>query len=288
MHIYVFIVITNNIMNQFGAIEIDNNLYVLPYKAEKNKQYKCISCNEKVILKKGNIRKVHFAHYFQTNTCSYYEHPNESEIHKEAKFKLASWLKDNKHIDIFWSCCKTQYNGYKCGASYGETEYNIKYDENDNVEIEYRDVNNKYLADIAIINNNKVKYIFEIKHTHSTTTNVRPEPWFEIEAKDIFDAEKNKKENCIILTCIRCHKNRYCSNCRILDEEWVNNLPFLNKKNGCEKLWEQENPCIKCNRKCYNPVFVRGFRQICKICLQYHEDDLKNEYDIKGKCLIIF
>jgi len=94
-------------MYQLGAIQIDDNEYVLPYKADKNKNYKCIGCQQKVILKKGNIRKCHFAHHSQTQ-CSYYEHPNESELHKEAKYKLALWLKENKSIEFAWSCCKTE------------------------------------------------------------------------------------------------------------------------------------------------------------------------------------
>ena len=44
-------------MYKLGAIQIDDNEYFLPYKADKNKNYKCIGCQQKVILKKGNIRK---------------------------------------------------------------------------------------------------------------------------------------------------------------------------------------------------------------------------------------
>jgi hypothetical protein len=99
-------------MYQLGAIQIDDNEYVLPYKADKNKNYKCIGCQQKVILKKGNIRKCHFAHNSQTQ-CSYYEHPNESELHKEAKYKLALWLKENKSIEFVWSCCKNELHNYK-------------------------------------------------------------------------------------------------------------------------------------------------------------------------------
>lgn len=273
-------------MYQLGALQLDNNEYVLPYKAEKNKNYKCAGCQQKVVFKKGNIRKCYFSHYYsQTNNCSYYEHPNESELHKESKYKLASWLKENKPIEFVWSCCKTRYDGNNCGAMEDGMEHKIKYEENDKILIEYRDVNNKYIADVAVINNNKLKYIFEIKHTHSTITNVRPEPWFEINAKDVFE-EENKNEEVITLTCIRNSKNRYCSNCRILDEEWVNNLPRLYNKNGEETKWTQENPCIKCARIAYSPIFIKGYRQLCKICLSICEDELKKEYDICGKCLI--
>ena len=264
---------------EFGAIQTDNNEYVLPYKAEKNKNYKCIGCQQRLILKKGNIRKCHFAHYSETN-CFYFEHPNESELHKEAKHKLASWLKQQKKIDILWSCCKTKWNGYKCGYCPAD-ECNIEYEENDKVEIEYRDVNNKYIADIAVINNNKVKYIFEIKNTHATITNVRPEPWFEIEALEVIQREDTEE---VVLTCIRDNKNRYCSICRILDEGWVNNLPRIYTKpgvytqTGIGSAWCPESPCISCDSAGYNAVFVNGYRQICHSCLYHREEELKKEY----------
>jgi hypothetical protein len=263
---------------EFGAIQTDNNEYVLPYKAEKNKNYKCIGCQQKLILKKGNIRKCHFAHYSETN-CFYFEHPNESELHKEAKHKLASWLKQQKKIYIFMECCQTKYDGNKCG--YEADEPTIEYEENDKVEIEYRDINNKYVADIAVINNNKVKYIFEIKNTHATITDVRPEPWFEIDALEII---KHKDIEDVYLTCIRDNKNRYCCVCRILDEEWVNNLPRLYTKpgvytqTGYGTAWCQESPCIKCGTIAYNGVFVRGYRQLCEYCLLEHKEELKKEY----------
>lgn len=273
---------------EFGAIQTDNNEYVLPYKAEKNKNYKCIGCQQRLILKKGNIRKCHFAHYSETN-CFYFEHPNESELHKEAKHKLASWLKQQKKIDIFWSCCKTKWNVKKCGIS--ADDCTIEYEENDKVEIEYRDVNNKYIADVAVINNNKVKYIFEIKNTHATITNVRPEPWFEIEALEVIQHEDTEE---VALTCIRDNKNRYCCDCRILDEAWANNLPRLYTKTNVYTqtdygtAWCQESPCIKCGRCAYNAVFVRGYRQLCYLCLGRCEEELKEEYSrYKPKGLMI-
>jgi hypothetical protein len=256
--------------HELGAIQTDTNEYVLPYKSEKNKNYKCIGCQQKLILKRGNIRKCHFAHYSDTS-CTYFEHPNESDLHKEAKHKLAYWLKQKHRINIDWVCCKTGYNGNKCGNSTNEMGSTIEYEENDRVEIEYQDTNNKYIADIAVINNNKVKYIFEIKNTHATITDVRPEPWFEIEALKIIQHEDIDE---IDLTCIRDNKIRYCDNCRILDEEWVNNLPRL-----CNKIGRYNNdPCIKCSRDAYSPVFVKGYRQLCVICLCRCEEELKKEY----------
>ena len=273
----------NNNMYQLGAIQVDTNEYVLPYKAEKNKKYKCISCQQKLILKKGNIRKCHFSHYSESG-CSYYEHPSESELHKDAKYKFSSWLKKKQSINLSWNCSKFCYYGKPCGNNDDEMVHTIGYEENDEVVIEYRDVNNKYIADVAVINNNEVRYIFEIKYTHSTTTN-RPEPWFEINAKEILE-EENNIDDSIYLTCIRNDIPRYCNDCKILDSEWVHNLPRLSNKSGCENRWLQEIPCIQCGRYKYNPIFVKGYRQICKICLARDTDKLKEKYDITGKCLL--
>ena len=35
----------------------------------------------------------------------------------------------------------------------------------------------------------------------------------------------------------------------------------------------------------YNPEFIKGFRQICKICISEYENDLKEKYDV-NVCLI--
>ena len=166
-------------------------------------------------------------------------------------------------------------------------ELSIEYIDGDEAIVEYRDPNNKYVADVALVNNGKVKYIFEVKHTHATTTSVRPEPWFEVNAKEISEEEerllKNDKDDgigqeLIILTCIRTSKNRWCQNCRIYTEPWVQNLPSLIKKNA--------KACIKCGSDSYSPVFVKGYYQICKICICEHETELKKEYGMK-ECIIM-
>jgi len=274
-----------------GAIQINNLKYTLPYNACKTKKYKCPDCQNQVILKKGHIRRIHFSHYNNKN-CNYFDHPNESQQHKDAKYKLANWLKNKRKLEICWGWCGNITNfGERCMTHDSNMITDINYNKNDSIIIEYRDKNNKYIADIAVINNNKIKYIFEIKYTHSTKTNVRPEPWFEITTDDILKNQKlSEDKNPITLKCIRNHKNRYCRNCRISYENWPNNLPRLNKKIGCP-TWEQERSCIKCGRKRYNPVFHKGFRQICKICLSNYENELKLEFNISyfsfhKKCLI--
>ena len=88
------------------------------------------------------------------------------------------------------------------------------------------------------------------------------------------------------LGCIRTSKNRWCQNCRIYTESWVKNLPPLVKKNGVSMGWHQDKPCIKCGRDKYNPVFAKGYYQICKMCICEYEEELKKEYNMKT-CIIM-
>jgi hypothetical protein len=258
---------------RLGAIDTETNVYTPPFQALKGRAYKCIDCDKKVILRKGEIRVAHFAHYAQTNTCSYYEHPNESQLHKEAKYKLADWLKKKRPIDIIWSCSE-------CSAAPAGPDIKVNYEDGDNVIVEYRDPKNKYVADIAVINKDKVKYIFEIKHTHATLTDCRPEPWYEFTTDSIFEMDMeipNESEE-ISFLCDRQNIKRYCYKCKVWQEKWVLNIPRLSQKMGQDKKWLQERPCIKCSREQYNPIFSKGYRQICKICISEYKDELEAKY----------
>ncbi len=394
-------------MYSLGAVDTITNEYTQPADAERGKEYKCMECDQRVVAKKGSVRRAHFAHYAPTNTCTYYEHPNESQLHKDAKYKLAEWLANCRPLEITWPCPK-------CGGhTGGETEYEVLYIDGDEPVIEYRDPNGKYVADVALLNNGQIRYIFEVKHTHATTTTVRPDPWFEFTTAEIYSAENNSKEiyddlkvedenqkltlylqccrnreqiNCYwckreqdyqaelaikrdeatqkennlrrliynsawlknikqlcpansnglqYASCINCDSLTYkpifhmfsnkriarqiCESCftyyntilsdkygtpyngpkyieatwkrhadyiAYLNEPWLRNLPRLSHKVG-EPTWNQINPCIKCGRDSYNPVFVRGlgYLQTCKICLSDHEETLKVEFN-SNPCMI--
>jgi hypothetical protein len=272
-----------------GAIEKTTSTYTLPYNAEKGKEYECIDCKQKVIFRKGDKRVAHFSHYSPTNTCTYFEHPNEGQLHKDTKLKIAQWLKEKKRIAFTWSCCEC----HCWPAMHNDNEIELKYSDNDDVVVEYRDPKGKYIADIAVLNNNKVKYIIEIKDTHTTTTNVRPEPWYEVSVKSVEESIKTNNE-CIVdgsgdpltLDCERKSILRCCNTCRAIKEDWTFNIPLLDKKIGQEGAWNQLKDCIHCGRTHYNPVFKKGFRQVCKICLGEYYDDIKKKYLVQ-ECMII-
>ena len=191
-----------------GAFESQTKKYVLPYYASKNNNYTCIECNENLIFKKGNIKRPHFSHKAKSE-CTYYEHPSESQIHKDAKYRVASWLENKKEIIFEWKCLNiNNYNKY-CNNQDEKTKHKITYENDDKVIIEYRNENPLFIADVAIINNGKIKYIFEINNTHKTQTETRPEPWFEVNAKDVI----NSNEGNIILYNIRSNNKSYCKFC---------------------------------------------------------------------------
>ena len=87
-----------------GAINTKTRRYVLPNNANKEDIYECTGCEQRVIFRRGTIRKAHFSHYSPTNTCTYYEHPNESQQHKDAKYKLCERLNNKFPIEVSNQC----------------------------------------------------------------------------------------------------------------------------------------------------------------------------------------
>ena len=166
-----------------------NGEYCLPCNAEKGLDYICPQCKASVIIRKGDINKHHFSHKPSERDCKFYDHPGESEIHKMVKYTIADLLRKKQIKKVVRSCPK--------GCTYDEE---IKYEEGDEVIDEYP-IGNKYRVDIAVINNGKIKYIFEVYNTHKTTRET-PEPWFEIDAKKFL-----KDDN------VHCIRRVMCSSC---------------------------------------------------------------------------
>jgi competence CoiA-like predicted nuclease len=79
-----------------GAINKTTTKYEYPKIANKINKYKCPFCEKDVIFRNGKIKQPHFAHYKSDNPCSYYEKPNETQIHKDAKLLMKTLL-DNKN-----------------------------------------------------------------------------------------------------------------------------------------------------------------------------------------------
>lgn len=246
-----------------GAIDDETKVYVLPDRASKGRSYSCADCNQRVILRSGEVRVAHFAHYTPTTKCKFYDTTaGESDSHRHAKLLLQKWIREKKPITLLWECSNQGKFG-SCGTMVEET---VQYQDGDEVVLEYRDPAGKYIADLAILNNDKVRCIFEINHSHRTTTS-RPEPWFEVNASAI-DEGSHYGEETIYIDNIRMHNTQFCSNCRVKQEHWVTSIPILSKRYGQERMWKQDVPCIACGTMSYSPEWVHNRpRQVCKLCI---------------------
>lgn len=190
-------------MLSLGAINKFTGEYVYPKIANKKDEYTCPECNKELILCQGEINIHHFRHKIdKNNPCRHYNYPTESEIHKDAKLLIKKLLERKTSITIIRNCrlCKKNEN-FKISE--------IK--ENSVIQIEYRfEYNGVKIADVAYIENGEIVYIFEIYNTHKTSSENRPEPWFEIDAKTLITLANSSQNTIINIPCIR---NELCDKC---------------------------------------------------------------------------
>jgi hypothetical protein len=177
-----------------GAVEIETSNHVYPAVALKGRNYKCPECQKPVIFRNGKIKAKHFAHTANSN-CTFYSHPNESEIHREAKRQMCAYLNNKRSLIIQRKCLICPHMK--------EYELSKFYTESSSAKVEHHfDPNNrKYSADVALIDNDITKFIVEIHETHRTKEDRRSEPWVELEAIDVINQinymNDNKRINCI-------------------------------------------------------------------------------------------
>ena len=224
-----------------GAINKNTNNYEYPRIADKNNKYKCPNCDKNVIFRKGKIKQPHFAHYKSENPCSYYDKPNETQIHKDAKLLMKTLL-DNKNKILFYREC------YECLLEENTIfEYEITdndYNENTIATMEYRfNYNNSNRsADVALVENKDIKYIFEICYKNKTKEENRPEPWFEINSEKLINninsVNNIDTNNEIRIECIRDYKCDYCK--EFIEYERKQQIHILEKFKIKEKEQKQE------------------------------------------------
>ena len=87
-----------------GAINKETLKYEYPKMASKNNKYKCTSCDNDVIFRKGIKKQPHYAHKKSDNPCYYYDRPNESQIHKDAKMLMTTLLDNKTNITFYRKC----------------------------------------------------------------------------------------------------------------------------------------------------------------------------------------
>ena len=210
------------IINMFYAIEKESNLKVDSECALKDNVYLCPECKAPVIHKRESRgRRAHFAHKVLKKECSsniitkYYK--NESEEHKQCKYKLKEMLMNGITLNI------TQSSSKNCNSHLHHKVNKLK---GDKILLEFIFNYNgrKRVADIAILDSkDNLKSILEIKRHNRTIENKRPEPWFEFSCSQIskeFGIYMKLNEMNFILTDIdlSCSRNRDCQICPQLKE----------------------------------------------------------------------
>ena len=94
----------------------------------------------------------------------------------------------------------------------------ITYNENDKAVEEFKfkyNDSNKF-ADVALVNNDNIKFIFEICHKNKTKECNRPEPWVEVDATEFI--KKINENNGYNLECIREYR---CEDCILAEQERI-------------------------------------------------------------------
>ena len=194
-----------------GAINTATKKYEYPKMASKANTYSCPDCKKRVRPKQGPIKVHHFAHDKSDNPCTYYNHPGESQIHRDAKLALKTILEQDKNI----------YFMRKCKSCHHRNKHDIeRRTEHSRIIIEYQFTfnNSNRAADLAYVNDNTIMYIFEICYKHKTQEENRPEPWFEIDAVKLLDDINSDKFQGDTLE-IQCIRYKICSKCHLKEIE---------------------------------------------------------------------
>jgi hypothetical protein len=258
-----------------GAINKLTKLYCCAKLADKKEEYICPECNKDLIIRQGTKRIHHFAHYKDDNPCNYYNNPNETQIHKDAKLALKQILETGIKLKINRKCCSCKCDIY---------DWDVPSLKNCNIEIEYRfDYNNSLkIADLAVLYKNNIYTIFEIYNSHKTINDARPKPWFEFDAKHIINSI-NKEQ--IVLECIRKEKCDYCLQKQYIKELHIWLKMYGKEWNGDQNVLENlvrkvlgQTEFKKCN-VCNNTRWIKDDKwgDICKDCNK--PDHLRFDFD---------
>jgi hypothetical protein len=172
----------------------------------------------------------------------------ESNEHRLAKDRIVTWLKNRIHIEIEISCKRYKRFGSKGNERYsrcrGYDIYVVKYFDNDEILPEYESAN--WRADVAVLNREKLRYVFEVFHSSRTTTQ-RQCLWFEISADQILRYPDDARK--VTLRDLRADAK--CIECYLSTQDFY---PVLGKywtdyKNGVSKV------CTFCKEPDYKPVW---------------------------------
>ena len=230
---------------EHGAIDKETTKLIDPKYAAKRVKYECPDCKRDVFVRKGKKRAIHFAHVKDLERpCTYFKrNPSLDQQHKNAQLKLKEFINNKIEIDIQRRCmCGCGYiTGTVIPASHkweGKTEYKFTFNDS------------RKSADVALVFGNEIEAIFEVVHTHYTRERDRPDPWFEINAKQVNALASDLKK--ITLTCIRQLRSPEC----LKDEQVRNERLAKEERKRMERMTEEQR---------LNAQRDKDFREWCKM-----------------------
>ena len=175
----------------FYAIDSLTNQWIKASAAQRSDHYVC-SCPDRhrVLLKKGDIRTAHFAHWDECRGGG------ESEEHRAAKQSLRERKGDYSFVKEICPMCKRK---------------KIEYCSNGTVEIEVRSDDKRWWYDCVYKSISGYSIALEVFHTHKTTqekieaTRQKGMQIAEFRAKEINEMEEGARINNLLAV------TRYCS-----------------------------------------------------------------------------
>lgn len=238
--------------------------------SDRNTRYTCVECDGFLTPVRPLEIRWHFRH--QSGDCTSDRNfiiSNESDTHKLAKYTLAGLIKKRANITILGSSC-VELN---CQTSL--PPYTLQYKVGDKVKIEFIIDENNNRADVAVVNNGEIRYIFEVYYT-SKTKSSRKDPWFEIRAVEILE---NDCKDDVFLKDIKDHTCDSCKSC----QQIVHNLCPIILQPLCKR--------IKLNIHNLNiniPIFkcLKCSSEICKdegLCTKCEQELLCNKIEMIPK-----
>jgi hypothetical protein len=228
-----------NIILSLAYLE-DEDRYVLPCEyVPENGKITCPDCKTALIIKRGNIRRHHFAHLPSQNNNNSSEtvcHKSESTIHKTAKQIIMTHYK-NIIIETYCKCHKfirsTKLNDLNhaslvpgLNSIESKLEYTIP---------SIRSSSKKYRVDIALLNATHICAAIEVVHSNP----VEIEKWsefqeqkiqlFELNAIHVINAYENREDDKepIFINEYIVNQNELCDICKsiILNENQTVLIP---------------------------------------------------------------
>lgn len=218
------------------AFDDEKRLYD-PYTAKKRKHYFCPACKDTVILRKGEIKKPHFAHK-ASETCN-----QETILHKTAKQlivdAISDWKTDKIDAPVLKRTCEI------CRQSKDQPLP----DKVEDAILEYR-MSEGFIVDVALMVGNQPAAAIEIKVTHAVDKNkakLLSSPFIEVDGQKII-------ENPTVLEPIQDHfLPLTCRACKQAKAQFQVKVKEISKQTGIELLGHYYRhgfcKCWKCKRE---------------------------------------